>query len=289
MISESNNIADNDESLSWIDNMPRRKSFLDDLLTLPWWFNLILAAIVYFGLKYYLPTIEFNSPAFQIIGKVFPSMAGMFASIFIFVAVISAFHAWRKGELLDRQTSVKSIKDLPWKDFEYLVSEAYRRQGYAIEENLGGGSDGGVDLVLSKDGNRTLVQCKNWKSRKVGVTTVRELFGVMTSEGGASGIVVCSEHYTKDAIEFAKGKPITLIDGTALSRLIGAVQKSPKIQPNLIRDVQKSETLQPVVNDTACPICQSPMVLRTAKRGMNAGQSFWGCTRYPKCRGTRLA
>ena len=208
--------------------MSRNKSILDDLITLPWWFNLVLAAIVYYGLKYYVPTIEFKSPAFQSIGKVFPSMAGMFASIFIFVAVISAFHAWRRGELLDRQTSVKSIKDLPWKDFEYLVSEAYRRQGYTVHENLGGGSDGGVDLVLSKDGNRTLVQCKNWKSSKVGVTTVRELFGVMTAEDASGGIVVCSGHYTKDAIEFAKGKPIALIDGTALSRLIGACTEIAK-------------------------------------------------------------
>jgi ssDNA-binding Zn-finger/Zn-ribbon topoisomerase 1 len=35
----------------------------------------------------------------------------------------------------------------------------------------------------------------------------------------------------------------------------------------------------------ACPACGSPMTLRTAKRGDNAGSSFWGCTTYPKCRG----
>ena len=269
--------------------MPRRNSFLDDLMSLPWWFNLVLAAIVYFGLKYYVPTIEFKNPVFKGIGTALPNQAGIFASIFIFTAAFSAFHAWRKGELLDRQTSVKSIKDLPWKDFEYMVSEAYRRQGYSVQENLGGGSDGGVDLVLNKDGNRTLVQCKNWKSSKVGVTTVRELFGVMTAEGASGGIVVCSGHYTNDATEFAKGKPISLIDGAALSRLIGNVQKSERIQPSLVRDVQKSPRIQPVLNDTACPICQSPMVLRTARRGQNAGQSFWGCSRYPKCRATRPA
>jgi restriction system protein len=177
--------------------------------------------------------------------------------------------------LLDRQTSVKTIRDLPWKDFEYLVSEAYRRQGYSVQENLGGGSDGGVDLVLSKGGERTLVQCKNWKSSKLGVTSLRELFGVMTAEGATAGIIVCSGEYTNEAREFANGKPITLVDGPALSRLIGNVQKAPRIEP--------------VVNDTACPVCHSPMVLRTARRGQNAGQSFWGCSRYPKCRGTRPA
>jgi restriction system protein len=255
--------------------MSRRKSFLDDLLTLPWWFNLVLAVVVYFGLKYFVPTIEFKNPVFNGIATALRNQAGIFASIFVFMATISAFHAWKSGDLLDWQTSVDSIKDLPWKNFEYLVSEAYRRQGYSVQENLSGGSDGGVDLVLTKDGNRTLVQCKNWKFRKVGVTTIRELFGVMTADGAAAGVVVCSGEYTNEAIDFANGKPITLVDGPALSRLIGNVQTAPRIEP--------------VVNDTSCPVCHSPMVMRTARRGQNAGQSFWGCSRYPKCRGTRTA
>ncbi|HUR90217.1 MAG TPA: topoisomerase DNA-binding C4 zinc finger domain-containing protein [Ramlibacter sp.] len=37
-----------------------------------------------------------------------------------------------------------------------------------------------------------------------------------------------------------------------------------------------------------CPVCQSPMTRRTAKKGANAGSDFWGCTRFPSCRGTRM-
>lgn len=33
-----------------------------------------------------------------------------------------------------------------------------------------------------------------------------------------------------------------------------------------------------------CPKCGSSMVWREAKRGTNAGQSFWGCSNYPKCK-----
>ena len=36
-----------------------------------------------------------------------------------------------------------------------------------------------------------------------------------------------------------------------------------------------------------CPSCGKKMVPRTAKRGRNSGQRFWGCSEYPKCRGTR--
>lgn len=38
---------------------------------------------------------------------------------------------------------------------------------------------------------------------------------------------------------------------------------------------------------TACPVCGAAMAKRLAKKGANAGQEFWGCSRYPQCRGTR--
>lgn len=36
-----------------------------------------------------------------------------------------------------------------------------------------------------------------------------------------------------------------------------------------------------------CPSCGSRMVRRTARRGRSAGSQFWGCSQYPRCRGTR--
>ena len=36
-----------------------------------------------------------------------------------------------------------------------------------------------------------------------------------------------------------------------------------------------------------CPSCGAPMVRRTARRGYRKGKQFWGCSRYPKCTGTR--
>lgn len=37
----------------------------------------------------------------------------------------------------------------------------------------------------------------------------------------------------------------------------------------------------------SCPKCGGQMVKRTARRGANAGGTFWGCSRFPNCRGTR--
>ena len=37
----------------------------------------------------------------------------------------------------------------------------------------------------------------------------------------------------------------------------------------------------------SCPECGTLMVLRTARKGRNAGEKFWGCARFPDCKGTR--
>ena len=39
------------------------------------------------------------------------------------------------------------------------------------------------------------------------------------------------------------------------------------------------------VSAPQCPDCQSSMVLRTARKGRNAGNQFWGCSKYPGCKG----
>lgn len=40
------------------------------------------------------------------------------------------------------------------------------------------------------------------------------------------------------------------------------------------------------VASPVCPQCNAPMIKRTARKGAKAGSSFWGCSRYPQCRGT---
>lgn len=41
----------------------------------------------------------------------------------------------------------------------------------------------------------------------------------------------------------------------------------------------------PVSN--SCPVCGASMVRRTARKGRRAGSQFWGCSKYPSCKGTR--
>ena len=96
--------------------------------------------------------------------------------------------AWRRRARHNLVTDVAQNKatdaldGISWREFEMLVGEGFRLQGYQVVETGGGGADGGVDLVLTKPGNnggeKFLVQCKQWRAFKVGVDVVRELYGV---------------------------------------------------------------------------------------------------------------
>jgi restriction system protein len=165
---------------------------------------------------------------------------------------------------------------LTWRQFESFTAEAYKRQGYTVIETPEG-PDNGIDLVLRKDGEKTYVQCKHWKANTVGVEKIRELLGSMAAGGAQNGIFVTSGRYTEPAREFARECGIKLVDGDALATLIGNVHREKNTATS---DDETSPTL-------ACPICSAPMVKRVARKGANAGGSFWGCSTYPQCRGIR--
>ena len=98
-------------------------------------------------------------------------------------------------------------------------------------ETGGGGADGGVDLVLTKPGKgggeKFLVQCKQWRALNVGVDVVRELYGVMAARGATGGFVVTAGRLTDDAISFASGRNVVLVDGPKLVGLIRQAKAGP--------------------------------------------------------------
>jgi restriction system protein len=207
------------------------------------------------------------------LGELLRDKAWMFAAPFIVVTVVAALNSRYRRRLFDAQIGVESLRVISWQDFERLVGEAYRRQGYVVEEIGGSAPDGGVDLVLHRDGRKVVVQCKRWRSAQVGVTLVREFFGVIVAEKAERGIFVTSGTFTPDAVNFARGKPIELVDGRALAALIGGLQAG------------KPTPLPP--SSPPCPKCGGEMARRLAKRGAHAGNEFWSCQRFPNCSGIR--
>jgi restriction system protein len=212
-------------------------------------------------------------------------------AVFALGAVGSFVRKIKAGRLVDRHGSNNAPQRDPvtWREFETLVGEIYKRQGYRVAETPEG-PDGGVDLVLRRGDERLLVQCKHWQARLVDVKVVRELKGVVAAAGAAGGAVVTSGEFTRDAVDFAKEARIDLIDGRRLKMLAQQLSRSGAVPAGSESKVSPEKPAAEGMSEVPqCPQCSSAMVLRTAKRGSNSGQRFWGCQRYPKCKGTRPA
>lgn len=73
--------------------------------------------------------------------------------------------------------------------------------------------------------------------------------------------------------------------GTRSRRDVFAKQKLSQSSDVIFGNVSTPEKRASAQSEIICPVCSSPMVKRSAKRGANAGNEFWGCSRYPGCKG----
>jgi restriction system protein len=125
-------------------------------------------------------------------------------------------------EILDHLRPEDNLAAMEWEDFEHMVRELFEK-----EFALTGGEvrvtqasrDRGVDAIAFDPepirGGKFVIQAKRYNI-VVPVSDVRDLYGTMIAEGATKGILVTTSYYGRDSREFAKDKPITLIDGENL-------------------------------------------------------------------------
>lgn len=273
---------------------------IDVIAMLPWWAGICIAVVGYLVLhRLATPTAITAVQPGQIGNLVAQSMVAAFASagqylvalVGLVGAGISFFRRKQRATLVAdvaQAHSASALDGMSWREFEMLVGEAFRLQGYRVTETGGDGADGGVDLVLIKGAETFLVQCKQWKAYKVGVDVVRELYGVMAAKGATGGFVVTSGRFTDDATKFAAGRNVQLIDGPKLFALIKQARQSANTtaRPQIANRLQQTAPLK-AVTEPSCPHCNATMVKRVARKGGNVGSEFWGCSKFPSCRGIR--
>ncbi|WP_456292606.1 restriction endonuclease [Pseudomonas sp. AK106] len=315
--------------------MAKKTSNLEALIflasKLPWWISAMLAvafavwlhSVAIAPLPTNLDPRHFDK---MISASAFRGMAlfGQFFVPLIFTAgaIASIIGRRKRRNLLESAVTTKGnpLLSITWHEFELLVGEALRRRGYAVRETGKNGPDGGIDLIARKDGERYVVQCKQWRSVQVGVPVVRELYGAMAAEGAVGGFVVTSGTFTKPARDFAEGRNVQLVDGTVLKQWIAEAKKTgprptvevapERVEPAIVEpevvvtpspapapipvQAPAPTATQPVIREAEpepvaplCPHCRKTMVIRVARTGANAGGNFWGCVAYPKCRGIR--
>lgn len=157
-------------------------------------------------------------------------LKGLIASEFINLAPVKPIAQINKNDkriisadaVIDDVDSSTNLAEMDWQKFEVLIRDLFSKEfsGSGVEVHVTQASrDAGVDaIVFDPDpikGGKFVIQAKRYNNI-VGVSAVRDLYGTLMNEGAVKGILVTTSHFGKDSIEFAKDKPITLINGQEL-------------------------------------------------------------------------
>jgi restriction system protein len=128
--------------------------------------------------------------------------------------------------VVDAIDSSTNLAEMDWEDFEQLIRDVFEKEFSADggEVKITRASrDHGVDAVAFDPdpirGGKIVIQAKRYTDT-VSVSAVRDLYGTILNEGANKGILVTTADYGPDSYEFAKGKPITLLNGSELLYLL---------------------------------------------------------------------
>lgn len=201
------------------------------------------------------------------------------AYLFITGSIVKNIQVGMSGKLLRRIRNSEEAKwvlsQMKWDQFEKILQKFFEQKGYKAILTATG-ADGGVDILLEKNARREMVQAKHWKTNRVGVAIVREIFGVVQAEGFHRGFIITSGLFTQEAREFSdkvNGKVI-LIDGDLLIEIIKGDSNFDKSTNTGIHQVP--------TDSSTCELCGGQMMLRSANK-----KTFWGCDNFPDCRNTK--
>ena len=125
-------------------------------------------------------------------------------------------------DLEDSLVPESNLAAMEWEDFEHLVAQLFEwefgQNGVEVKVTRAS-RDRGVDAVLFDPdplrGGTDVLQAKRY-TRTVDVSSVRDLYGTVMNEGANRGILITTASFGPDSYEFAKDKPISLVDGPNL-------------------------------------------------------------------------
>jgi len=148
-----------------------------------------------------------------------------------------------------------NLAAMDWEDFEHLIRELFEAEFSergAVVKITQASRDRGVDAVVFDPdpirGGKIILQAKRY-TNTVGSDAVRDLYGTVVKEGANKGILITTSDFGPDSYEYAKGLPITLLNGGNLVHLLAKhghkaridIAEAKKIQAERDAEVRRQE------------------------------------------------
>ena len=188
--------------------MAKKDTLFSVLSRLPWWISVAAAGALFATVRIFLPDIAAVAAALPFLG-------------------IAGYAGWRqlRAPSVTNVTEILGkVRGMPWENFSAIISEAFRRDGYAVTEVF----KGAVDLQLDKNGRIAVVSCKRWKVAQTGIGPLRDLLDAKEAQDAADCIYVAAGDFTANARAFATEKSIRLLHDAPLAELVARVERGKR-------------------------------------------------------------
>lgn len=121
------------------------------------------------------------------------------------------------------------LDKLSGEDFEKVIGELLKHQGFTAIEFTPKTFDFGADILAEKDSTKFAIQIKRSMS-PIGIAAVQEVLGGMVYYGAARGIVITNTLFSSSAVELASRASIRLIDRKEVKKWLQSAKiSSPEI------------------------------------------------------------
>jgi restriction system protein len=173
------------------------------LLRSPWWISIAICIVLGVAGMALLPE------RFRVVG----ALSGLPFGV---IGVMAAMRQRGLPSAAQVEQTRQVVAAMAWPAFAGLLAQSFERDGYTVQR----AKDAAYDFELQRQGRRTLVSAKRWKSARTGLETLRALQAAREAADVSDAIVVSLGDLTETAAPFAKQHAITVWQAAEIAKAL---------------------------------------------------------------------
>ena len=190
---------------------------LSNLFRLRWWLPPLALALLLVSHAHWIPALTARMPLFLDVAPAIEQLApyalrGLYALVPL--TLLAAVWPWRA----ERSPRFAALERIPPRALQERLAENFRACGYAV--HVRSLDVDGPDLLLSRDGERMLVQCRYWSRREVDTDQLRALCGQVSREKASGALLLTRARLSVEAMRFLRDVPVVVMDERGLRELL---------------------------------------------------------------------
>jgi len=192
---------------------------LSHLFRLRWWLPPLAVALVVVAHAEWMPLLTPHLPVLERHAAQIEQFAPhALRSLYLLVPLTLLAALW-PGRAPHARAR-RPVASLSAQELQDRLVEAFRVQGFGV--HVRSIESDGADLLVVRNGERMLVQCRHWRRRQVDTEQLRALCGLIGREKAGGAVLLTRGRLSVEAIRFARDVPIVVMDEEELEELLGA-------------------------------------------------------------------